>query len=290
MQIALRAAKVDLVIREPAKPVANRGNLAREHRRIRDHHDIGSEQRFVLSDELVEVQAADLFFSLEKHLDVQRQLPGLFHVRFDRLEVHEHLPLVVGRPARINLVLAHGGFEGRRLPQVDRIHRLHVVVTVEEDRRRARRVQPFTVDDRIAWRFEQPHVLEADALHVVGAPFGRATHIALVLRKRADARDGEILLQLVDVSISLHIDVVNDLVDVFHSWFLIYCSRGPTPARFRSAASRLTQAAGASGVRWEDRHDLPTLSKSRCNCERESIRSAAARDRSARRDTHPDST
>ena len=61
----------------------------------------------------------------------------LFQVRFDRLEVHEDLALVVGRPARVDLAVADRGLERRRLPQVERIDRLHVVVAVEEDRRRA---------------------------------------------------------------------------------------------------------------------------------------------------------
>ena len=220
MEIAFRAAQIDLVIHEPAKAVANRRNLAREHRRVRDHDDIGREQRLVLPDELVEVQASDLFFSFEKHLDVQRKAAGLLHVGLDRLEVHEDLSLVVGGAARVDLVLAHGRFERRRIPEIDRVHGLDVVVAVEQDRRRPGRVQPIAIDDRIAGRVEQPHMLEADALHVIGAPLGCAPHVCLMLRKRADARDREVLLELVNVAITLQVDVVDDLVDVVHLRFL----------------------------------------------------------------------
>ena len=95
--------------------------------------------------------------------------PRLLQVRFDRLEVHEHLALVVGGAARVDLAIAHGRLEGRRLPEIDGIHGLHVVVPVEQNGRRARRMQPVAVDDRIARRVDEPHVLETNAAHFVGA-------------------------------------------------------------------------------------------------------------------------
>jgi hypothetical protein len=73
--------------------------------------------------------------------------PFCAQVRLDRLEVHEHLPLVVGRPARVDLAVADGRLEGRRLPQLERIDRLHVVVAVEEDGRRTLGAEPLGVDD-----------------------------------------------------------------------------------------------------------------------------------------------
>ena len=41
-----------------------------------------------------------------------------------------------------------------------------------------------------------------------------------MLRKRADARDREVLLEFVDVAITLQVDVVDDLVDGVHLRFL----------------------------------------------------------------------
>ena len=87
-------------------------------------------------DEVVQVGAADFFFAFEDQLDVHRQAAVLLQVRFDGLEVHEHLALVVGRAARVDLAVADRRLERRRLPQVERIDRLHVVVAVEENGRR----------------------------------------------------------------------------------------------------------------------------------------------------------
>ena len=46
----------------------------------------------------------------------------LFQVRLDGLEVHEHLALVVCRPARVDLAVAHRRLERRRLPEIGRAH------------------------------------------------------------------------------------------------------------------------------------------------------------------------
>ena len=139
MQVRLAAAQVDLEVGEAAQAVADRRDAAIEHRRVGDHHDVGLEQVLVALDEVVEVGAADFLFALDQELHVHRQVAVLLQVRFDRLEVHEHLALVVGRAARVDLAVADRRLERRRGPQVHRVHRLHVVVAVEQDRRRARR-------------------------------------------------------------------------------------------------------------------------------------------------------
>ena len=81
--------------------------------------------------------AADFFFALDEELQVDRQAAALLEMRLHRLDVHEHLALVVGGAARIDLAVAHGGFKRRTGPQVHRIDRLHVVVAVEQHMRRA---------------------------------------------------------------------------------------------------------------------------------------------------------
>ena len=141
-------------------------------------------------------------------------LPGLLQVRLDGLEVHEDLALVVGRAARVDLAVADGGLKRRRLPELDGIDRLDVVVAVEEDRRRAFGAEPVAIDDGVAGRFEEPDIGQADAAHLVGRPFGAAAHIAGMLRQRADARNREVSLQLLDVAVTIGVDEVDDVVHV----------------------------------------------------------------------------
>ena len=183
MQIALRAAEIDLAVDEAAQPVANRRDAAIEHRRIRDHDDVGAELALVGLDEVVEVRRADFFLAFEDDLHVDRQLAGLLQVRLDGLEVHEHLALVVGRSARVDLAVADGRLKGRRLPQLDRIDRLHVVVAVEKDRRRAFGAKPVAIDDGIARRLDQADVGRGRC----GASRRRSTRRSAARRPRAAA-------------------------------------------------------------------------------------------------------
>ena len=181
----------------------------------------------MVADERLEVRAADLLLALEDDADVDRQRPGLPEVRLERLDVHEQLPLVVGGAAREQLVVAHRRLERRRRPQLERVDRLHVVVPVEEHRRRAGRVQPVAVDDRVARRVDHPHVLEADGPQVIGGPVGAAAHVAGVLGQRADARDGEVLGEFLEVPVAARVDEVDD--GGIHG-LLLFVARGLPPA------------------------------------------------------------
>ncbi len=79
--------------------------------------------------------AADLLLAVEGEAHVHgkralwRELP-------DGLDEHEHVPLVVGDPARVQPAVPLGQLERRRLPEVERVGRLDVEVRVAEDGRR----------------------------------------------------------------------------------------------------------------------------------------------------------
>jgi hypothetical protein len=80
-------------------------------------------------------------------------------MRFDCLEMGEHLTLVVSRPSRIDPAIADRGFERRRFPEIDGIDRLHVVVPIAEYRRGGRCFQPSAVHDWIPRCLDQPDSL-----------------------------------------------------------------------------------------------------------------------------------
>ena len=87
-------------------------------------------------------------------------------------------------------------------------------MAVEEDRRRALGAEPVAIDDRVAGRLDQPDVLQPDAAHLLGGPLGAAPHVLLMLRQRADAGNGEVGLELVDVAIAVGVDEVDDVVHI----------------------------------------------------------------------------
>ena len=181
MQIGPAAAQVDLGVDQAAEAVTDRRHAAGEHRGVRDDHDVGGQLGLVRGDEVVEVEASDFFFPLDNQLHVHRQASVLREMRLDRLEVHEHLTLVVGRAAGVQLAVPDRRLERRRFPQVERIDRLDVVVAVKEDRRGPWRSQPVSVHHRIARSVDQAHVLQSDPLHFIRTPRSTAFDVVGVL-------------------------------------------------------------------------------------------------------------
>ena len=77
---------------------------------------------------------ADLLLGVEREADVHRQLAGGGELARG-LDEDEQLSLVVGDTACVEPAVALGELERRRLPEIERIRRLHVEVRVAEDGR-----------------------------------------------------------------------------------------------------------------------------------------------------------
>ena len=206
------ASQIDLAIGQPSEPVADRRHLTVEHRRVRNDDDIGSQLALLVVQKRLKMLAADLLLALENQFDIDREPTAVLHAGFDRLEVHEDLTLVVRGATRINLAFPNGRLERRRFPFVQRVDRLHVVVPIKEDGRRPLGMEPVPVDDRIARRFDAAHVFETDALKLIRGPLGAARHVTRVLWERADTRNSEVVLQLLDVSVAVGVDEIDDVV------------------------------------------------------------------------------
>src|SRR5690606_35833659 len=102
------------------------------------------------------------------------------------------LTLVIGRASRVKRISDDRRLERRVIPEIERIYRLNVVVTVDEDGRGFRAgVAPLTVDDGMTPRWIDGNLLQADAPHVLGQPLGGALHIAPMFGKRTDAGDSK---------------------------------------------------------------------------------------------------
>ena len=95
----------------------------------------------------------------------------------NRLPVQGDLALVVGRAASQQQAILVSRFERRRLPEVDRIDRLDVVMAVEENRRFVRRLQPVGIDHRVPAGLDHRSVLEPYPLVLLGEMAGRPTDV-----------------------------------------------------------------------------------------------------------------
>src|ERR1035438_5979800 len=87
------------------------------------------------------------FFALkdDAHIDGQLAVARL-EQRLKSFELHPELALVVDGAARVNVLIALGGLERRRVPLVQRLGGLHVVVRVTQRRGLVRGVQPVRIN------------------------------------------------------------------------------------------------------------------------------------------------
>jgi hypothetical protein len=141
------------------------------------------------------VLAADLFLAFSDDDDVHRQLLPHREMGFERFDVQKKLPLIVDRATSEDLSIPYRRLERGRSPQLERLGRLHVVVTVDDYRRRARRIFPFTDDYWMSGGWMN-RCRDADPVERGLEPFGRALRVIVVLGFRAHARNPQELEQL----------------------------------------------------------------------------------------------
>ena len=106
-----------------------------------------------------------------------------------RAQVDHDRRLVVGHAAPVDAAVADLGRERIRLP-LGRVGGLHVVVPVDQDRRRVRiRARERGQDDRVARGRERGHLVEARIASLLLDPLGAARDRRLGGRAGADARE-----------------------------------------------------------------------------------------------------
>ena len=117
---------------------------------------------------------------------------------------------VICDPPGIDAAVPDRRLERWRLPQVEWLWRLDVVVPVEEDRRLAWSVQPFPVHHRVARRLQQER-LQSCLTQELDLDRG-ALQDADVLR--ADARLGDEPQEAGEVLFSVHLGGLEHLVEL----------------------------------------------------------------------------
>ena len=124
--------------------------------------------------------------------------------------MHQMLALVIRRAARVNSAVADGRLEGRRVPLVQGIRRLHVVMAVHEKMRPlARAIGCGGGDDgmKICGVLAR---LEADAAAMFYHPIGGGSHILGVMALCRNARQPQVLAQLCFKAAAVGTEVVEN--------------------------------------------------------------------------------
>ena len=106
----------------------------RDHSGIGDDDHIAAQRLEILREEIAQIAAADLFLAFDDEVQINRQLAILLDRLLHAEDVREDLPFVVGRAAREDVAILQHRIEWRRIPELERIGRLHIVVAVNHHR------------------------------------------------------------------------------------------------------------------------------------------------------------
>ena len=146
------------------------------------------------------------------NLTLTGSLPDGLEPRLDGLQMREHLALVVGGAAGVEVAVADGRLERGREPRLERLGRLDVVMAVDQDRRLAGCTQPLGIDDRVLLGFDQLG-LEAHGRQVVADQGRGPARVGVVVGLGADARNPdqglELLLEIAPMRLEVGIHAIH---------------------------------------------------------------------------------
>ena len=141
--------------------------------------------------------AADFFLALQQDLHVQRQSASHRQPCLQPRQRDPERRFVVRRATRHVAISMQRRLKGRRLPLVQRVRGLHVIVAIDQDRRLARRTDPLRKHRAVAAIVQQLHILHADAGEACLKQRGSLVHAGFVSRIGRDGRAADQLEQLV---------------------------------------------------------------------------------------------
>ncbi len=191
MQVDIRTRDVDLGIQQATQADRDGRVVALEEARVADDRKVRAESMPVGLEPGVEVGRPGLLLALEHVADVDGQTSLGLQPGTHGPQVEMDLALVVRRATGEDPAVLDARLEWRPDPQVERIHRLHVVVAIHEDGRCAVGVQPVGVHHRMSAGRGHLDVLQAPSLQPLRHELGRSHHVRVVLRERPDARDAQ---------------------------------------------------------------------------------------------------
>src|SRR2546425_476143 len=105
----------------------------------------------MLLEKRFQVRAADLLLALDEKRQITRQTGAGFEPGLDGVQVGQVLAFVVASPSREERAPFNPGLEWRRVPQLERLGRLHVVMAIDQKMRTSGRslLKRPRQDDRV---------------------------------------------------------------------------------------------------------------------------------------------
>src|SRR5882762_3205777 len=117
-----------------------------------------------------------------------------------------NLAFVVGGAAAEEIAVAHGGFEGRSGPEIERLGGLHVVVAIEKNRGFAGSFERFRINKRVQICRNDFNRFKSCSAEIVRDPASAALDIGLVFALGADAGNAQEFAKLRQVLVAATFD------------------------------------------------------------------------------------
>ena len=198
VKVNIGVAHIHLHIGDPAKPHGEGWQVPLKEAGVADDHRVAAAALRVRRHPALKVHRARLLFALKEVLHVDRQRTTRAEERLKRGEVNDDLSLIVGGATTEHATVPNDRLERTRLPEVERVARLHVVVPVDDDRWQLRIFDSFTNNDRVSTRLAHLNALRTDTTQFGGEPLRRLTAVSGVCWDRRDTRDAQ------EVNVALH--------------------------------------------------------------------------------------
>lgn len=133
VEIGFGAMDAKFIVGDAAEAVGDGGLTGAVLARVGNDDDVGGQLLLERWQEFCEDGATAFFLTLDEEFDLERQwLLGLVPSG-GRKDMGQHLAFVVGGATGDDIAIFEDGFEGRAVPQVERIRGLNIVVSVDED-------------------------------------------------------------------------------------------------------------------------------------------------------------
>src|SRR5260370_4697326 len=110
----------------------------------------------ILLEKIAEVGSADFVFAFDHQMQIHWQIMMFLHRFLNSENVRKDLPFVVRSASRENIAILQNRLEWRRIPQLQRIRRLYVIMPLDQNCASARLMVVSRPNKRVAAPCDAP--------------------------------------------------------------------------------------------------------------------------------------
>ena len=129
MQVGIRTGYFNLPVSQTSQSRRDRRDIRTDHAGIGNQDHVCLQHIFMFPTKFRKIRRTDLFFTLDHEFHVTIQFPGFYQI-FKSFRVHESLTFIIVSTTSPNLTVFYNRFERLGFPQINRVYRHHVHVTI----------------------------------------------------------------------------------------------------------------------------------------------------------------